>query len=184
MGLELCWNCNCKHLCNEVSEFYTEIRMGTRCMCWGEPGWARLLLVSFRDMFGNQWDPILSLLMLVQELGLSLRHLSVIWSGTGSLMLKTTAASFREDWRILWIRATGRGWIIEAWSAKPWAHKMQGPCIRDCGEDRGNVNQQLKICEPLVWYCWDSVSRDCEERCSLRWSFSNPTLLNFCDTSI
>lgn len=164
MGLEHCWNCNCKHLRKEVSGFHAGIRVGSRWACQGERDWARLSVVFFGDAFGNQCHPILSLLTLVQEPGLRLRYLSVIWSGTGSLVVKRTGASFRDDWRTLWIRATG--WIREAQSAKRWArtHKKQGPCIRGSREDRGNVDPWLKICAPLVLHRWDSVSRDCEEQ--------------------
>jgi len=81
-------------------------------------------------------------------------------------MLKRTGVSFREDQKTLWIRAAGTESIIEAQSAKPWSwtHKRQGPCDRGSREDSGNVDRWLKICEPPMCYCWDSISRDCEEQ--------------------
>lgn len=120
MGLEHCWNCNCNYLCNEGREFHTGIRVGSRWTCHGEPGWAKPSVMFFGNAPGNQCNPILPFFTRVQELGLSLRHLSVVWSGTGSLMLKRmehhSSGRTREP-----IRATETGWITEAQSAKPWA---------------------------------------------------------------
>lgn len=116
---------------------------------------------------GMCWKPMQCnsfIIHLGTKRGLSLGYLSVIWRGTGLLMLKRMEHHSSERTRGS-IRETETEWIAEAESAKPGAQTHeQGPCVRGIRAEMGNVEWWLKSCEPPVWYCWDSISDTLKSR--------------------